>query len=133
MLKMQSVVSKFPWICGLAVCVGASVITAARTDPIQENSLTLSLAAVLNTQGPTLAFTIINNSKTDIPLLEVGQDPCRVVVVKPNGEEAEFFFSAGPRRSNTEAPKIAPGQSVTQKINVFEMFGTMRLKEPGLY
>jgi hypothetical protein len=101
--------------------------------PKPEDAVSLTVSAVLNAPGPTLAFTITNNTKLLVPSIEAGQDPSRIIVVKPTGEEVTDFFIAGPPRPGTQRPMLTPTQSRTSNRNVFELFGKMQLKEPGIY
>ena len=106
---------------------------APKPAPKKDVPIVLSVAAVLNEPGPTVAFTVTNKGKTDIPDLEPGQDPSRVFVVKPNGEEVKFGFSAGPPAPGTKPRVVAPNESKTYKMNVFVLFGMLNLKDAGVY
>lgn len=127
--------SRFVFTCiTLFVCcalsMAAPVVGAA--DKSQPN-LVLQVAAVLNEDGPTLAFSITNTGMTDIKYFEVGQDPQRVIVVTPDGQEKQYFFSAGPRLTDVPAPVIKPKQTILQKLNAFELFGNLQIKEAGVF
>ena len=80
-----------------------------------------------------MAFTVTNNSKTDVNIVEVGVHPARIVIIKPNGEKFEDFSVADPAPGEI-LPTVKPSQSKTWKLDISRLLVvTDRFKEPGIY
>jgi hypothetical protein len=107
---------------------------AVGSDAASIAPILLRTAVVLNSTGPTVAFTMTNNSKAPIPALRVLQFPSRLVIVKPDGTKVEDSGVAGPPPPNTKVPMLAPGKTTEpDKIDIYEWFSVENLKEPGIY
>jgi hypothetical protein len=101
-------------------------------DPYKEVRLSVSvlLAEAQPTLGATLVFEATNNSRQDVVIDEVDTMSSALVIVKPDGEEVSSGTIA---EHFTPLPALKPGESKTQKMNVFDAFSGMRIKAPGVY
>lgn len=124
-------------VCVLLVGVLSSLALGlkgidAQEDKIEEHRVLLETSVVLNSSGPTVAFTMTNNSTANIPSIEAGRDPSRIVVIKPDGQEVEDYHIADPAPGVPQLT-LKPKESITSKRNIFELFGALQLKTPGRY
>lgn len=122
-----------------SIMVGAGgfalVADVLKAEPTKEDkpAISLSIAAVLNAPGPTFTFTMTNNSDKDVPYYAAGAYPSIIAIVTPGGKEEERFILAGRPGPDFKQPMLKPGESMSRKENIFELFGTMRFKSPGTY
>lgn len=135
--------NSFSATCRVFICISAALATAlavaaqegAAPDKKAEKVAAVSLDAtvVLAKSGPTLAFTMTNNSGAPVEAWGVSTDPNRIVIVTPEGAEVERFSSVG-LVPGAAVPTIAPAESRTWQVDVSNfLVTTNKFTKPGTY